>query len=59
LQLSEYIKAGCNAATIEIELQNGKHVAVITRIINKGANETSGGSSVWSLNGKTTNLREV
>ncbi|XP_059477405.1 structural maintenance of chromosomes protein 5-like [Neocloeon triangulifer] len=58
-RLSDYIKTGCNRATIEIELDNGKSTSIITRIINKGASDTSGGTTVWSLNGKTANQKEV
>jgi hypothetical protein len=57
--VSDYIKNGRNEAIIEIELQAGKHAVVISRIIKKGAKETSGGSSDWALNGRTVNSKEV
>lgn len=54
LHVSEYIKAGCNEAKIEIHLQNGKSKdIVITRIFNLQ------GKSLWFLNEKASNAKEI
>ncbi|CAB3379508.1 Hypothetical predicted protein [Cloeon dipterum] len=58
-KLSDYIKVGCNAATIEIELHGTKGAAIITRIINRGGSDSSGGTSNFAINGKTSNQKEV
>lgn len=56
--LSEFIKNGCDKATIEIELQGlpGKAAPVIRRTIER---KQSGAHSAWSINGKTVTHKEV
>jgi chromosome segregation ATPase len=55
-KMTDYIKQGCSAATVEIELEAAPSESrnpVITRTIS------SSGSSSWTLNGKRALLKEV
>lgn len=52
--VEDYVKAGCDAAKIEIHLKNGNQQdIVIVRTFN------TQGKSMWMLNGRASNIKEV
>lgn len=54
-QISEYVRSGCEEATIEIELyqQDGRRNVIITRTF------TLAGSSTWYIDYKTVKEKQV
>ncbi|XP_026695844.2 structural maintenance of chromosomes protein 5-like [Ciona intestinalis] len=56
-EIGDYIQHGKQQATIEVELYNVPHCAIIRRTLNHGQNGKT--ASTWHLNGNQVNVKQI